>query len=151
MDTQTLEKLIRSKKLITPLLVFSGPETFLKEKAFALMVSSFIPRDDQADNVSRVVSNAKELPETLNLIFSFSFNPSPRLFYIQDIDATPAKQRKEFLDRLQQGGIPADTLIVFSVNDGRIATEIVAKFKGQADKIDFWAPFANQLGTWVKR
>ncbi len=151
MDTQTLEKLIRSKKLITPLLVFSGPETFLKEKAFALMVSSFIPRDDQADNVSRVVSNAKELPETLNLIFSFSFNPSPRLFYIQDIDATPAKQRKEFLDRLQQGGIPVDTLIVFSVNDGRIATEIVAKFKGQADKIDFWAPFANQLGTWVKR
>lgn len=151
MDIQTLEKLIRSQKLITPLLVFSGPETFLKEKTFALMVSSFIPRDDQADNVSRVVSNARELPETLNLIFSFSFNPSPRLFYIQDIDATPAKQRKEFLDRLQQGGIPADTLIVFSVNDGRIATEITSRFKGQADKIDFWAPFANQLGAWVKR
>ncbi len=151
MDATTLEKLLKSGKLITPLLVFSGPEAFLKEKAFGLMARHLVPAEFQAENITRLVSNARELPETLNLLFSFSFNPSPRLFYIQEIDTVPAKQRKDFLDRLQQGGIPADTFIVFSVTDSRIGTEIAAKFKQQSDRIDFWAPFANQMGAWVKR
>ncbi len=151
MDQATLEKLIRSKKLATPLLVFAGPEVFLKEKAFALMAQNLIPVEDQSENVTRVVSNARELPETLNLLFSFSFNPSPRLFFIQEIDQVPAKQRKDFLDRLHKGGIPADALIVFAISDNRIATEIATKFKEKSEKIDFWAPFANQLGAWVKR
>ncbi|MDD3148450.1 MAG: DNA polymerase III subunit delta [Candidatus Riflebacteria bacterium] len=151
MDQATLEKLIRSKKINTPLLVFAGPEVFLKEKTFALMVQSLVPAEDRSENVMRVTSNARELPETLNLIFSFSFNPSPRLFFIQEIDAVPAKQRKEFLDRLHNGGIPTETLIVFSVSDNRIGSEIITKFKQQSEKIDFWAPFANQLGAWVKR
>lgn len=151
MDAITLEKLLKSGKLITPLLVFSGPEAFLKEKAFGMMARYLVPAEFQAENVTRVISNARELPETLNLLFSFSFNPSPRLFYIQEIDVVPAKQRKDFLDRLQQGGIPADSFIVFSVADNRIGSEIAAKFKQQSDRIDFWAPFANQMGAWVKR
>ena len=151
MDAATLEKLVRSRKLPTPLLVFSGPEAFLKEKVFALMAQTLVPPEDQPDNIHRVVSNAKELPDTLNMLFSFSFNPSPRLFYIQEIDSVPAKQRKDFLDKLMQGGIPADTFIVFAVDDNRIGTEIAGKFKQQSERIDFWAPFANQLGAWVKR
>lgn len=151
MDQATLEKQIRSGKLSTPLLVFGGPEVFLKEKAFALMAKSMVAAEDQHENVTRVVCSGKDLPDTLNLIFSFSFNPSPRLFYLQNIDDIPAKQRREFLDRLHQGGIPADTCLIFAVSDGKTAGEIITKFKQQADKIDFWAPFANQLGAWVKR
>lgn len=151
MDQATLEKLIKSGKLIAPVYVFAGPEAFLKDKVFAMMAQKLVPAEDQAENITRVVSNGKELPETLNQIFSFSFNPCPRLFYIQEIDSVTAKQRKEFIDRLHQGGIPASTFIIFAVGDARIATEIAAKFKQQSERIDFWAPFANQLGAWVKR
>jgi len=65
MDTQTLEKLIRSKKLITPLLVFSGPETFLKEKAFALMVSSFIPEMTRLTTFRELSAMRKNCPKPL--------------------------------------------------------------------------------------
>lgn len=115
------------------------------------MILSLVPAEDRQDNVVRAASNAKELPDTIQQIFSFSFNTSPRLFLIQEIDTAPAKQRKDFLERLAQGGIPASTIIVFTVTDAKAAGEIAGKFKQQADRIDFWAPFANQLGAWVKR
>lgn len=115
------------------------------------MVHCLVPEADRQDNVVRVGSSQKELPDAIQKIFSFTFNASPRLFLIQDIDTATAKQRREFLDRLSQGGIPADTFIIFSLSDARIAGEIAGKFKQQSERIDFWAPFANQLGAWVKR
>lgn len=151
MDISGLERHIKNRKLPNPVLIFSGPEEFLKEKSFKEISRSLIPESDHPDNVIRVVCVAKELPELLNRIYSFSFNPSPRIFFIQEIDAIPAKARKEFLDRLQNGGIPLDTILIFNVSDNRTATEIAGKFKQQADKIDFWAPFANQLSAWVKK
>jgi DNA polymerase III delta subunit len=115
------------------------------------MVQALVAPEDQAENIFRVTSNAKDLPETLNQIFSFTFNTSPRLFYIQEIDAVPLKQRRDFIERLHQGGIPANTFIIFAVSDAKIANELNSKFKQQSEKIDFWAPFANQLGAWVKK
>ena len=151
MDLAIFEKQLKSGKIGNPVLVFGGPEQFLKEKAFSDMILSLVPAEDRQDNVVRAASNAKELPDTIQQIFSFSFNTSPRLFLIQEIDTAPAKQRKDFLERLAQGGIPASTIIVFTVTDAKAAGEIAGKFKQQADRIDFWAPFANQLGAWVKR
>lgn len=115
------------------------------------MAQSLVPEEDRRDNVTRAGSSARELPDLLQQIFSFTFNSSPRLFLVQDIDTATAKQRRDFLDKLSQGGIPADTFIVFMLSDARTATEIAGKFKQQSERIDFWAPFANQLGAWVKR
>lgn len=115
------------------------------------MVQSLVPEEDRPDNITRVGSSARELPDVLQQIFSFTFNASPRLFLIQDIDAATAKQRRDFLDKLSHGGIPADTFIIFIVSDTRTAGEVAGKFKQQSERIDFWAPFANQLGAWVKR
>lgn len=151
MDLATFDKLGKSGKLPNPVYVFAGPENFLKEKSFRRIVAATVAKDDQPDNVFRITSTAKDLPDTLNQIFSFTFNNSPRLFFIQEIDAVPLKQRKEFIDRLHQGGIPSNTLIFFTTNDARVAGEIVSKFKQQADKIDFWAPFSNQMESWIKR
>ncbi len=151
MDIPSLERHIKNHKLPNPVLIFSGPEEFLKEKSFNDITRSLVPESDYPDNIVRVVCVARELPELLNRIYSFSFNSSPRIFFIQEIDSIPAKTRKEFLDRLQNGGIPTDTILIFSLSDNRTATEIVTKFKQQSDKIDFWAPFANQLSAWVKK
>lgn len=151
MDLTAFEKSLKSGKLNYPVLIFAGPEHFLKEKAFSGMIQSLIPEEDRSDNVTRVGSSAKELPDVLQQIFSFTFNDSPRLFLIQDIDAATAKQRRDFLDKLSQGGVPADTFIVFLVSEARTAGEIAGKFKQQSERIDFWAPFANQLGAWIKR
>ena len=151
MDLTAFEKLLKTGKLSYPVLIFAGPENFLKEKAFSDMAQSLVPEEDRRDNVTRAGSSAKELPDLLQQIFSFTFNSSPRLFLLQDIDTATAKQRRNFLDKLSQGGIPADTFIVFMLSDARTGTEIAGRFKQQSERIDFWAPFANQLGAWVKR
>jgi len=151
LDLSAFEKLLKSGKLSYPVLIFAGPENFLKEKAFAGMVQSLIPEEDRRDNVIRSGSSAKELPDVLQQIFSFTFNSSPRLFLIQDIDSATAKQRRDFIEKLSQGGVPADTFIIFMLSDSRTATEVAGKFKQQSERIDFWAPFANQLGGWIKR
>jgi len=151
LDLATFEKLLKTGKINYPALIFAGPENFLKEKTFSRMVQCLVPESDRQDNVIRVGNGPKELPDAIQKIFSFTFNSSPRLFLIQDIDSATAKQRREFLDRLSQGGIPADTFIIFTLSDGRVASEVAGKFKQQSERIDFWAPFANQLGAWVKR
>ncbi len=151
MDLQTFEKSVKSNKLINPVFVFSGPEDFLKQKAFSLLAKTFVPVEEQSDNVNKIVCNGKELPELLNLIYSFSFNPSPRLFFIQDLDEVTSKQRKEFLAKLKSGGIPVETILVFAVKDAKVATEIMTALKQQAEKVDFWAPFANKLNDWIRK
>ena len=151
MDIQSFEKLIKTRKLVSPVYIFSGPEVFLKQKTFNLLAKIYVPQEEQSENVNRIVCNGKELPDLVNLIYSFSFNPSPRLFFIQDIDEVTAKQRKEFLEKLKNGGVPIETIIVFSVKDSKIASEISSAFKQQSDKIDFWAPFANKLNDWIRK
>lgn len=151
MDLQTFEKLVKSAKLPNPVYVFAGPEAFLKQKTFALLAKVLVPQEEQNENVNRIVCTGKELNELLNLIYSFSFNPSPRLFFIQDIDEVTAKQRKDFLEKLKSGGVPVETILIFAVKDAKVATELSNAFKQQSDKIDFWAPFANKLGDWVRR
>ena len=151
MDLQSFEKLIKTNKLINPVYVFSGPEVFLKQKTFSLLANSLVPAEEQSDNVNKIVCTGKELPELINLIYSFSFNPSPRLFFIQDLDEVTSKQRKEFLARIKSGGVPVETILVFAVKDTKVATEIMTALKQQAEKIDFWAPFANKLNDWIRK
>ena len=151
MDIQSFEKLIKTRKLVCPVYIFSGPEQFLKQKTFNLLAKVYVPQEEQSENVNRIICTGKELPELINLIYSFSFNPSPRLFLIQDLDEVTAKQRKEFLEKLKSGGIPIETILVFAVKDNKIATEISSAFKQQSDKIDFWAPFANKLNDWIRK
>ena len=151
MDIQSLENLIKSRKLTSPVYVFSGPELFLKQKSFNLLAKVYVPQEEQSENVNKIVCNGKELPDLINLIYSFSFNPSPRLFYIQDLDEVTAKQRKEFLEKLKNGGIPIETILVFAVKDAKTAGEITSAFKQQSEKIDFWAPFANKLNECIRK
>ncbi len=151
MDLLTFEKLVKSANLPNPVYIFAGPEAFLKQKAFAQLAKTLVPQEEQNENVNKVVCTGKDLPELLNLIYSFSFNPSPRLFFIQDIDEVTSKQRKDFLEKLKSGGVPVETVLIFAVKDAKVATELSNSFKQQSDKIDFWAPFANKLGDWVRK
>lgn len=151
MDLQAFEKAVKTAKLPNPVCIFAGPEVFLKQKTFALIAKVFVPKEEQKENVNKIVCTGKELNDLINLIYSFSFNPSPRLFFIQDLDEVTAKQRKEFIEKLKSGGIPVECIIIFSVKDAKVATELSTAFKQQSDKIDFWAPFANKLGEWIRK
>ena len=151
MDSNALEKLILSKSLAKPVYIFGGPEVFLKNKMFSLMVSTFVPEEDRNDNVFKIICGTKELAEATNQFNSFTFNLSPRFFYLQDFDNIPAKQRKPFYDSLLNNGIPNNTYLVFTTSDSKTASDISAKLKQICEKTDFWAPFANQLPNWVKK
>lgn len=151
MDINSLEKLINSKSLSKPIYIFSGPEFFLKNKMFSLMVDSFVPKEDQKDNVFKYICDTKSLNEATNQFNSFTFNLSPRFFYLQDFDNIPTKQRKPFYDTILNNGIPQNTYLIFTTNETKTATDIFSKLKQLSEKIDFWAPFANQLPNWVKK
>ncbi|MDD3000357.1 MAG: hypothetical protein PHF29_01215, partial [Candidatus Riflebacteria bacterium] len=140
MDAESLEKLIKSGKPANAVYIFGGPEVFLKNKMFELMTNKLVPAEDRQSNVFKCLCGGKITPEILDSIYGFSFNVSPKLFYLQDFDSFPAKQRKEFTDTLHDNGIPTNTIIVFTSSDLRISNELATKFKQQADKIDFWAP-----------
>ena len=115
------------------------------------MVSTFVPEEDRNDNVFKIICGTKELAEATNQFNSFTFNLSPRFFYLQDFDNIPAKQRKPFYDSLLNNGIPNNTYLVFTTSDSKTASDISAKLKQICEKTDFWAPFANQLPNWVKK
>ena len=151
MDSNALEKQIINKSLEKSIYIFGGPEIFLKNKMFELLSDKFVPPEDKNDNVFKVVCNTKELNEIIGQFYSFAFNTSPRLFYLQDIENIPSKQRKNFYETISSSGIPLNTYIIFTTIDSKVASEITSKFKQQSEKIDFWAPFANQLPAWVKK
>lgn len=150
MDLKALESAIANEKINLPIYVFTGPETFLKEKTFEKMSSKLIPKPDRRDNTIRFVCTANGMNGLINQIFSLSFNPSPRFFALINFDSIPAASRKKFLTKLQQASLPPATFLVFFVNDYATSEEICKKFKKLSDKITFWAPFANQLPAWIK-
>jgi len=150
LDAETLEKLIKNGKPANPVYIFGGPEVFLKNKMFALMINKLVPPEERQENVFKCICSGKVKSEILDSIYGFSFNLSPKLFYIQDFESLPTKQRKEFTDALHENGIPPNTIIIFTSSDQRTSNELATKFKQQADKIDFWTPFANKLPSWVK-
>ena len=60
MDIATLKENIKKKKLISPIYIFSGPEQFLKDQTFQLMVDSLITEEDTSNNVFRIFSDRQK-------------------------------------------------------------------------------------------
>lgn len=151
MDIAALESLIKAQKEPKPVLIFAGPEDFLKERMTQKMVNSLIPQEDRSENFLRFDCSGKDASQAGNHLYSFCFNSSPRIFLLNGFSNLNAAPRKEFLKTISQNGIPLNSILVFSVNDAKTATEITSAFKQQCEKIDFWRPFENQLPNWVKK
>ena len=151
MDTTTLEIQLKSKQLPRPVLIFSGPEDFLKERMLQKIVSQLVAPEDQSENIFRYDGSSRDFSAAESQIFSFSFNSSPRIFWLSNFSSLNTAQRKTFLSLVSQNGIPTGTYLIFVVNDAKIAGEIASSFKQLNEKIDFWRPFENQLPAWVKK
>jgi DNA polymerase-3 subunit delta len=151
MDLATFEKQISEGKLSQPVYIFAGPEDFLKERAFQKILDRLVPEADQTENVFRMDCSGKATDLSEHEIFSFSFNPSPRFFFFQHINSVNAGSRKKFIGQISQSGVPANTYLIFTTSDAKVAGEISTAFKQQSEKIDFWRPFENQLPAWVKK
>lgn len=151
MDLNSFENLVKAGKLPNRVLIFAGPEEFLKERLVQKIVQANIPAEDQHENFWRFDCSGRDASAAENQIFSFCFNPSPRVFWLQNFSGLNAAARKSFLKNVSQNGIPVDTFLIFAVNDAKTTGETAAAFKQQHEKIDFWRPFENQLPAWVKK
>lgn len=151
MDITALENQIKLGKEPKPVLVFSGPEEFLKERMTQKMVQGLIPAEDQGENFLRFDCNGKDASQVESNLYSFCFNTSPRIFLLNSFSNLNAAPRKDFLKTISQNGIPMNTILIFSVSDAKTSAEITGAFKQQSEKIDFWRPFDNQLPGWVKK
>lgn len=150
MDLATLTKLIKSKKFLETVYVFSGPEQFLKDRTFESMVRALVSDENLSTNVFKFHLENKNYSELIGLLSSFTFNTDPRFFYIQGISNLGAKQKKEFLSAMETFKGTENTYIVFVSPDAKTSTELEKKFKPICEKIDFWSPFANKLPLWIK-
>jgi DNA polymerase-3 subunit delta len=151
MDVNSLEIAIRNRKLNKKILIFSGPELFLKERNIEILIESYIPKEDRQENFSRVICNSKNYSEVIAQIYSFSFNPSPRVFLLTNSESLSSKARKDFFARLNAGGVPPDVIIIIQTEDSKTAKEVSSIFSKDAEKIDFWAPFENTIPQWIKK
>jgi DNA polymerase-3 subunit delta len=150
MDIASFEKQIAQGKILCSVFIFAGPEEFLKERMLARFTEKFVAKEDQSENIFRIeCKNTSSLSE--ETIYSFSFNPSPRIFLLQNFESINSASRKKFVAALCKKGIPTNTFIIFLTTETRISQELARAFKTEAEKIDFWRPFENQLPGWVKK
>lgn len=151
MDANAFEAQIKSGNQLRPVLIFSGPEEFLKERALQKILQKFVDPEDRVENFSRIDCSGRDAAVSADQVFSFSFNPSPRFFFYNNFHNLNAGARKVFFNQLAQAGIPSNTFLIFSTGDAKVTAEIAAAFKQQSEKIDFWRPFENQIPQWVKK
>ena len=149
MKLETLESTIKAKKLSKQILIFSGPENFLKERSISKLIDAYIPNEHKSESVFRLTCSNKNQVDILNQIFSFSFVPCERVFVIYSIDTLTSKNRKDLLQKIQKGGVNPDSFLIFPTNDSKSSTEANKIFGKEADKTDFWQPFENKLPTWI--
>lgn len=151
MDANAFDAQIKSGNPLRPVLIFSGPEEFLKERALQKILQKFVAPEDRVENFSRIDCSGRDSAVSADQVFSFSFNPSPRFFFYNNFHNLNAAARKAFLNQLAQAGIPSNTFLIFSTSDAKVTAEIAAAFKQQSEKVDFWRPFENQIPQWVKK
>ncbi len=151
MDVNSLESALKKKKLDKRILIFSGPELFLKERNLEILVNSYIPKEDRSENFSRLTCNSKNFNEITAQIYSFSFNPSPRIFLLSNSESLSSKARKDFFEKLNSSGVPPDVIIVIQTEDTKTSKELSAIFSKDAEKVDFWPPFENVIPQWIKK
>ncbi len=150
MDLQSFDSAVKKGELPRRFLVFGGPEPFLKERALGRMVASLIAPEDSSENLQRISLASSSSEEVLSRIFSFSFNPSPRIFFLTEPDEMGAGPRKTLLEKIA-GSQPPDVFVIFSTEQSRIASEIAGTLGDSGDRIDFWPPFENQLSQWIQK
>ncbi|MFZ5950334.1 MAG: DNA polymerase III subunit delta [Candidatus Rifleibacteriota bacterium] len=151
MDIAAFENQIKSGKLEKQILIFSGPEEFLKERMLQKIMQHLVEPDDQPENLFRLDCSGRDNAIAEHQIYSFSFNPSPRIFWFSSFASLNSGPRKSFLAQLAKNGLPMNTILIFDVTDNKVANEISGSFKQDFEKIDFWRPFENQIPAWVKK
>lgn len=150
MKVEELSLAISQKKLDKQFYIFSGPEAFLKEQSLRQIVESLIPKEYRSENLFNHSCTAKNMTSLFELIFSFSFSDSLRVFAITAFEDLSAASKKDFLDKIGKFSLPEDAKMVFLVYDPA-TSELLRKSLGKnCEKIDFWTPFANKIPAWVK-
>lgn len=151
MNINSFEASLSSKKLQKQLLIFAGPDEFLKERAICKLIAAFVPSEDVDDNVQRLVCSARNKDVILSEIYSFAYNESPRVFILTLPESIPAKTRKIFFHEIASNGLPVNTFLVISTVETRVANELDKIIGKLGEKIDFWTPFENKIPSWVEK
>ncbi|RCK80610.1 MAG: DNA polymerase III delta subunit [Candidatus Ozemobacter sibiricus] len=151
MDVASLEAAIKARALDLPFYLFAGTEEFLKERACERLVQAYVAPEDVADNVHRLDLGVSDEADLFAGLGSFTFNESPRIFLLTNLDALPTARRAAFLDRL--AGLPSleRTFLIFLAGEAGLAAEVMRRLGARCERVDFWAPFENQMIPWIQK
>ncbi len=151
MDVASLEAAIKARALDKPFYLFAGNEEFLKERTFERLVNALVAPEDVAENVHRLDLGVSGEADLFSGLGSFTFNESPRVFLVMNTDALPAAPRAAFLDRLAATTALDRTFLIFFAGEAGLAAELVRRLGPRCERIDFWAPFENQMVPWIQK
>ncbi|MFZ2956153.1 MAG: DNA polymerase III subunit delta [Candidatus Ozemobacteraceae bacterium] len=151
MDLATFEAAVAKGNLPRRFLLFGGREEFLKDRAMAHLVGKFVTPGDTAEAVFRIDFSDAAPEAFLNQLNSFCFGTGRRVFFLQHVEGLSAAERKKVAGPLASGQAPEDVIVVFLSTESDKLTEIGKLLEGTCERIDFWAPFANQLPGWISK
>ncbi|MBF0542798.1 MAG: DNA polymerase III subunit delta [Candidatus Riflebacteria bacterium] len=151
MDIPTFEVLLKKRGLTKRLFVFAGREDFLKERMCEKIAETLVNSDERSENVFRFDFSKNDSDDFFSKLDGFCFSSDPRLFFFSNFDSLSTTNRKKIYSTITSSYFPQDIFLVLMISNQPISMEATRALGELSEKLDFWAPFANQFPSWVQK
>ncbi|MBF0406200.1 MAG: DNA polymerase III subunit delta [Candidatus Riflebacteria bacterium] len=151
MDIAAFEEQLKGGALAKKISVFAGREDFLKERMFEKAILALVRPDERSENVFRIDFSLADAEDFIDKTTGFCFSEDPRLFYLSNFDSLTVANRKSVYSTILSPYFAQDIHVFIGVTAQPVTAESVKALSESAEKIDFWAPFANQMPGWVQK
>jgi len=142
------EQLAGGGKLQGKYLLF-GSETYLKEQAVSLAVSSMIDAANMSLDLLSVDAQEAEAGEVLNFSLAPSFMSGNRAVVVREIGKARPGQRKKWITLAERSGIRA--VIVFTTSEAKLTTAFLRDLAGRCVCVKFSSLTERQTRSWLKK
>jgi len=133
---------------LTHLLLFDGPEAWLKRRAVHRIIEQYLPPEARDLNLDRLDANDCSAADVITPAMSLPFLSEKRIIVVQSPDEFSAADSKAIGAVLPR--LPASTILIFLVNGkAGLREEIPAHVNSAGAVVTFWTPFPNQLPGWI--
>jgi len=130
------------------LYLLDGPEKWLKEKATDELINKVFSDEERKLNLDRYDAKESAPSDIINAAQSFPFLSPKRIVVVQNAEKMTAKDSKLIAPILSN--LPPSTILLF-LYEGKagVREEIPAQVSSYGSIVTFWAPFPNQIPSWI--
>ena len=128
--------------------IFDGPENWLKERALKQIIDKLLPKEERDLNLDRFDGETSSGGEIISTAQSMPFLSKKRVILVKSAEEFSSSDAKIISEGL--ANLPSSTHIFFLYHGKAGLRETLPATVGSLGSIiTFWAPFPNQLPSWV--